>query len=217
MGKASSLENLCGAKWRDSPGGLGWWCPGKPSPVPRVFGGWSGLETGCSRRLVVPVHVPELEKRCRLCWIGFLHLFPLQIHTDGLMSFGVFGKCFCKNSFASLPIYKEAIFQIIEVRDPNTTKDNQIPSCKIGFQLCRLFCTVSLPLSLLCNFFLAHRHNLVCSLCLHWECVRLRRPYHLINLIPLSLCFTRPVEESCVYLVLLWTGWNKKGLWGWTK
>lgn len=30
------------------------------------------------------------------------------------MSFGVFGKCFCKHSFSSLPTYKDAIFQIIE-------------------------------------------------------------------------------------------------------
>lgn len=42
-----------------------------------------------------------------------------QIYTDNLMPFGVFSKCFCKNSFASLPTYKEAIFQIIEVRDQN--------------------------------------------------------------------------------------------------
>lgn len=48
-------------------------------------------------------------------------LSSLQIHTEGLMSFGVFSKCFCKNSFASLPVYKEAIFQIIEVRDQDTT------------------------------------------------------------------------------------------------
>ena len=33
------------------------------------------------------------------------------------MSFGCFGKCFCKTSFAGLPLYKEAIFQVIEVRD----------------------------------------------------------------------------------------------------
>lgn len=31
------------------------------------------------------------------------------------MSFGVFSKCFSKDSFSSLPIYKDAIFQIIEV------------------------------------------------------------------------------------------------------
>ena len=31
------------------------------------------------------------------------------------MSFGVFNKCFSKDSFSSLPIYKDAIFQIIEV------------------------------------------------------------------------------------------------------
>lgn len=33
------------------------------------------------------------------------------------MSFGVFSKCFSKDSFSSLPIYKDAIFQIIEVTD----------------------------------------------------------------------------------------------------
>lgn len=73
------------------------------------------------------------------CWTGFLHLFPLQVYTEGLLSFAVFSKCFCKNSFASLPVYKEAIFQIIEVRDQDTTKDNQIPSCKIVFPLCHFF------------------------------------------------------------------------------
>ncbi|XP_026187808.1 uncharacterized protein LOC113145375 isoform X2 [Mastacembelus armatus] len=38
-----------------------------------------------------------------------------EIGTDGLMPFSAFTKCFCKNSFASLPIYKEAIYQIIEL------------------------------------------------------------------------------------------------------
>uniref|UniRef100_UPI0037E7674B DNA (cytosine-5-)-methyltransferase 3 beta, duplicate a n=1 Tax=Semicossyphus pulcher TaxID=241346 RepID=UPI0037E7674B len=38
-----------------------------------------------------------------------------EIYTEGLMPFSYFTKCFCKNSFASLPIYKEAVFQIIEV------------------------------------------------------------------------------------------------------
>ncbi|XP_054631910.1 DNA (cytosine-5-)-methyltransferase 3 beta, duplicate a isoform X2 [Dunckerocampus dactyliophorus] len=35
--------------------------------------------------------------------------------TEGLLPFRVFSTCFCKNSFASLPTYKEAIFQVIEL------------------------------------------------------------------------------------------------------
>uniref|UniRef100_A0A665T6S4 DNA (cytosine-5-)-methyltransferase n=1 Tax=Echeneis naucrates TaxID=173247 RepID=A0A665T6S4_ECHNA len=38
-----------------------------------------------------------------------------SIYTDGLLTFAAFNKCFCKNSFASLPVYKEAIYQIIEL------------------------------------------------------------------------------------------------------
>ncbi|XP_036960493.1 DNA (cytosine-5-)-methyltransferase 3 beta, duplicate a [Acanthopagrus latus] len=38
-----------------------------------------------------------------------------EIYTDGLQPFSAFTKCFCKNSFTSLPIYKEGIFQILEL------------------------------------------------------------------------------------------------------
>ncbi|XP_028264942.1 uncharacterized protein LOC114438071 [Parambassis ranga] len=38
-----------------------------------------------------------------------------EIYTEGLMPFSAFTTCFCKNSFASLPTYKEAIYQIIEL------------------------------------------------------------------------------------------------------
>uniref|UniRef100_A0AAQ5WYR4 DNA (cytosine-5-)-methyltransferase n=1 Tax=Amphiprion ocellaris TaxID=80972 RepID=A0AAQ5WYR4_AMPOC len=38
-----------------------------------------------------------------------------EAYTEGLLPFSAFTKCFCKNSFASLPTYKEAIYQIIEV------------------------------------------------------------------------------------------------------
>ncbi|XP_042347761.1 DNA (cytosine-5-)-methyltransferase 3 beta, duplicate a [Plectropomus leopardus] len=38
-----------------------------------------------------------------------------EIHTEGLMPFRAFTKCFCKNSFASLSVYKQAIYQIIEL------------------------------------------------------------------------------------------------------
>ncbi|XP_008277301.1 DNA (cytosine-5)-methyltransferase 3B-like [Stegastes partitus] len=38
-----------------------------------------------------------------------------EVYTEGLLPFSAFTKCFCKNSFASLPVYKEAIYQIIEL------------------------------------------------------------------------------------------------------
>ncbi|XP_056130906.1 DNA (cytosine-5-)-methyltransferase 3 beta, duplicate a [Lampris incognitus] len=38
-----------------------------------------------------------------------------EIYTDGLLPFRDFFKNFCKNSYASFPTYKEAIYQIIEL------------------------------------------------------------------------------------------------------
>ncbi|TNN73296.1 DNA (cytosine-5)-methyltransferase 3B [Liparis tanakae] len=38
-----------------------------------------------------------------------------EIYTESLLTFRTFTKCFCKNSYASLPVYKEAIFQILEL------------------------------------------------------------------------------------------------------
>ncbi|XP_020491467.2 DNA (cytosine-5-)-methyltransferase 3 beta, duplicate a [Labrus bergylta] len=38
-----------------------------------------------------------------------------EMYTESLLPLGHFTKCFCKNSFASLPVYKQAIFQIIEL------------------------------------------------------------------------------------------------------
>ncbi|XP_059189222.1 DNA (cytosine-5-)-methyltransferase 3 beta, duplicate a [Centropristis striata] len=45
-----------------------------------------------------------------------------EIYTESLMTFAAFNKCFCKNSFASLPIYKEAIYQIIELASERCAK-----------------------------------------------------------------------------------------------
>lgn len=58
-----------------------------------------------------PLRRPHLFIRPRLTFAVQL----LQILTEDLLSFGTFSKCFCKNSFSSLPIYKDAIYQIIEV------------------------------------------------------------------------------------------------------
>ncbi|XP_040008576.1 DNA (cytosine-5-)-methyltransferase 3 beta, duplicate a [Xiphias gladius] len=45
-----------------------------------------------------------------------------EIYTECLQAFSAFTKCFCKNSFASLPIYKEAIYQIIELAGERSGK-----------------------------------------------------------------------------------------------
>lgn len=37
------------------------------------------------------------------------------MYTEELTPFRCFSRCFCKNSYTGLPIYKEAIYQIIEV------------------------------------------------------------------------------------------------------
>uniref|UniRef100_A0A8C5CRZ2 DNA (cytosine-5-)-methyltransferase n=1 Tax=Gadus morhua TaxID=8049 RepID=A0A8C5CRZ2_GADMO len=38
-----------------------------------------------------------------------------EIPSSGLLPFHAFTRCFCKNSYASLPTYKDAIYQIIEL------------------------------------------------------------------------------------------------------
>lgn len=72
------------------------------------------MEMACSRRYANrarPLQLPRAFIRPRFTLLVQL----LQISTEDLLSFGTFNKCFCKNSFSSLPIYKDAIYQIIEV------------------------------------------------------------------------------------------------------
>ncbi|XP_056279145.1 DNA (cytosine-5-)-methyltransferase 3 beta, duplicate a isoform X2 [Pseudoliparis swirei] len=45
-----------------------------------------------------------------------------EIYTESLLTFRTFTKCFCKNSYASLPVYKEAIFQILELAGERCAK-----------------------------------------------------------------------------------------------
>uniref|UniRef100_A0A8D3D7T9 DNA (cytosine-5-)-methyltransferase n=1 Tax=Scophthalmus maximus TaxID=52904 RepID=A0A8D3D7T9_SCOMX len=49
----------------------------------------------------------------RVEWFGD-GMFSEVRRAGGLLPFAAFTKCFCKNSYACLPIYKEAIYQIIE-------------------------------------------------------------------------------------------------------
>lgn len=65
-----------------------------------------GGETGCGLSSILTRFLGRLSH-------FVVELF--QILTEDLLSFGTFSKCFCKNSFSSLPVYKEAIYQIMEV------------------------------------------------------------------------------------------------------
>ena len=53
MGRSLESEILCGERSRVSPGGLPWWCPGRPPPSGRqclACGGSSGLVMASSPR-----------------------------------------------------------------------------------------------------------------------------------------------------------------------
>ncbi|KPP64686.1 hypothetical protein Z043_116947 [Scleropages formosus] len=73
------------------------------------FSWWPGIVVGW-RSKSVPVAVRRVE------WFGD-GMFS-EIYTECLLPFGAFTKCFCNNSFASLPTYKSAVFQALEVKRP---------------------------------------------------------------------------------------------------
>ncbi|KAL4630650.1 hypothetical protein GN956_G16307 [Arapaima gigas] len=70
------------------------------------FSWWPGIVVGW-RSKSVPVAVRRIE------WFGD-GMFS-EIYTERLLPFAAFTKCFCNNSFASLPTYKSAIFQVLEL------------------------------------------------------------------------------------------------------
>ncbi|KAL6458865.1 hypothetical protein MHYP_G00323370 [Metynnis hypsauchen] len=45
-----------------------------------------------------------------------------EIYTERLLPFAAFSECFCKNSYASLPTYKDAIYQSLELAGERCTK-----------------------------------------------------------------------------------------------
>ncbi|XP_060931196.1 DNA (cytosine-5-)-methyltransferase 3 beta, duplicate a [Limanda limanda] len=70
------------------------------------FSWWPGLVTSWKTKSAPP-------GMRRVEWFGD-GMFS-EIYTEGLLAFSTFTKCFCKNSFDCLPLYKEAIYQIIEL------------------------------------------------------------------------------------------------------
>lgn len=110
--------------------GFSWWpgmvVPWKTKSAPPGMRRVEWFGDGMFSEVRCTVQCAQAAEILHIRWMGFLHRFPLQIYTEGLLSFGTFNKCFCKNSFASLPMYKDAIFQIIEVRDQNVTKSKHV-------------------------------------------------------------------------------------------
>ncbi|XP_061075037.1 uncharacterized protein LOC133109631 [Conger conger] len=70
------------------------------------FSWWPGLVMGWRSK-----HVPPGMRRVE--WFGD-GMFS-EIYTERLLPFSAFSKCFCSNSFSSLPAYKDAIYQVLEL------------------------------------------------------------------------------------------------------
>uniref|UniRef100_A0A8C7PC21 DNA (cytosine-5-)-methyltransferase n=1 Tax=Oncorhynchus mykiss TaxID=8022 RepID=A0A8C7PC21_ONCMY len=88
---------------------------GRPRKIPselvwgkvKGFSWWPGLVV-----LWKSNKAPPVSKR-RVEWFGD-GMFS-EIYTERLLPFAAFAKCFCKNSYASLPTYKDAIYQVLEL------------------------------------------------------------------------------------------------------
>uniref|UniRef100_A0A672L7E9 DNA (cytosine-5-)-methyltransferase n=1 Tax=Sinocyclocheilus grahami TaxID=75366 RepID=A0A672L7E9_SINGR len=70
------------------------------------FSWWPGLVVVWKGR-VLPVSMRRVE------WFGD-GMFS-EIHTEGLLPFAAFAKCFCSKSYEGLPTYRNAIYQILEL------------------------------------------------------------------------------------------------------
>ncbi|XP_055747833.1 uncharacterized protein LOC129829871 isoform X2 [Salvelinus fontinalis] len=73
----------------------------------KCFSWWPGLVVLWKSNKTPPVSMRRVE------WFGD-GMFS-EICTGRLLRFAAFAKCFCKNSYASLPTYKDAIYQVLEL------------------------------------------------------------------------------------------------------
>ncbi|KAL1020963.1 hypothetical protein UPYG_G00006950 [Umbra pygmaea] len=71
------------------------------------FSWWPGLVVLWKSNKPPPTSMRRVE------WFGD-GMFS-EICAEGLLRFEAFKKCFCKNSYASLPTYKDAIYQVLEL------------------------------------------------------------------------------------------------------
>uniref|UniRef100_A0A673Y1E5 DNA (cytosine-5-)-methyltransferase n=1 Tax=Salmo trutta TaxID=8032 RepID=A0A673Y1E5_SALTR len=73
----------------------------------KCFSWWPGLVVLWNSNKTPPVSMRRVE------WFGD-SMFS-EICTERLLHFAAFAKCFCKNSYASFPTYKDAIYQVLEL------------------------------------------------------------------------------------------------------
>ncbi|XP_014002150.1 DNA (cytosine-5)-methyltransferase 3A isoform X1 [Salmo salar] len=73
----------------------------------KCFSWWPGLVVLWKSNKTPPVSMRRVE------WFGD-SMFS-EICTERLLHFAAFAKCFCKNSYASFPTYKDAIYQVLEL------------------------------------------------------------------------------------------------------
>uniref|UniRef100_W5MEM5 DNA (cytosine-5-)-methyltransferase n=1 Tax=Lepisosteus oculatus TaxID=7918 RepID=W5MEM5_LEPOC len=83
------------------------------------FSWWPGLVVGWKSKQI-PTAMRKVE------WFGD-GMFS-EIYTERLLPFSAFSKCFCNSSFATLPAYKDAIFQSLEMVSERSKKT--FASCK---------------------------------------------------------------------------------------
>ncbi|TRY93504.1 hypothetical protein DNTS_011711 [Danionella cerebrum] len=77
------------------------------------FSWWPGLIVAWKGR-IIPASMRRVE------WFGD-GMFS-EIHTEGLLPFGEFSKCFCSKSYNSLPTYNTAIYQVLELASERSQK-----------------------------------------------------------------------------------------------
>ncbi|KAI4884077.1 hypothetical protein NFI96_030674 [Prochilodus magdalenae] len=77
------------------------------------FSWWPGLVAGWKAK----TPPPSLR---RVEWFG--DGMYSEIYTERLLPFAAFKECFCKNSYASLPAYKDAIYQVLELAGERCSK-----------------------------------------------------------------------------------------------
>uniref|UniRef100_W5KJQ2 DNA (cytosine-5-)-methyltransferase n=1 Tax=Astyanax mexicanus TaxID=7994 RepID=W5KJQ2_ASTMX len=77
------------------------------------FSWWPGLVVAWKSK-----NSPPLMRRVE--WFG--DGMYSEIYTERLLPFAAIAKCFCNNSYASLPAYKDAIYQVLELASERCSK-----------------------------------------------------------------------------------------------
>ncbi|XP_062872132.1 DNA (cytosine-5-)-methyltransferase beta, duplicate b.3 [Trichomycterus rosablanca] len=93
---------------------------------------WGQMESCCPLRPgLVREWIGEKPRKsmCRVEW--FVNGMMTKVHTASLQPFSAFAQCFCPNAFATMTLYKEAIFHSLQVAAERAGKSFNLESdCK---------------------------------------------------------------------------------------